>query len=213
MSEQQNIFQRINEIRKQVGYLQKDANVQGYKAITHDMVTSALREHLIEQCILIVPRQMEGRCIDVGQTAKGATIIRYEADYEVDFVNGDNPEDKVTVRQESHANDHGDKAPGKACSYAVKYAMLKLFSIETGESEESRVEIAEKTKKINSDQVKTIKKALADTGANEKGFLASAGRKFSNGPFQSIETIPAIIYDDCVALIESNAQQRAASSQ
>lgn len=34
--------------------------------------------------------------------------------------------------------DNADKAPGKALSYAKKYAMLKLFEIETGENDESR---------------------------------------------------------------------------
>jgi hypothetical protein len=34
--------------------------------------------------------------------------------------------------------DNQDKAPGKALSYAKKYAVLKLFEIETGEDEESR---------------------------------------------------------------------------
>ncbi len=34
--------------------------------------------------------------------------------------------------------DNADKAPGKALSYAKKYAVLKLFEIESGEDEESR---------------------------------------------------------------------------
>jgi hypothetical protein len=38
----------------------------------------------------------------------------------------------------SHALDNGDKAPGKAISYATKYALLKTFLLETGEDEESR---------------------------------------------------------------------------
>jgi hypothetical protein len=38
----------------------------------------------------------------------------------------------------AHANDQGDKAPGKALSYAVKSAILKVLMIETGESDESR---------------------------------------------------------------------------
>ena len=34
--------------------------------------------------------------------------------------------------------DNADKAPGKAISYAFKYALLKTFALETGEDEESR---------------------------------------------------------------------------
>lgn len=137
-----NIFQRINEVRKLCPYVQKDKKVEGagYMAVTHDAVTSGLRLHLIEQGIVIVPRLIASSVVDTGTTtAKNVPIIRYEAKYEIDFVNVDNPPDRVTVPIESHALDQGDKAPGKAASYATKYAMLKLFSIETGEAEEERM--------------------------------------------------------------------------
>jgi len=62
----------------------------------------------------------------------------YCARYQVDFVNIDNPEDYCRTVVDGHANDNGDKAPGKGISYAIKYSMLKTFSIETGESDESR---------------------------------------------------------------------------
>lgn len=142
MSEKQapNIYQRLNAVRDAVKYLQKDAEVQGYRALTHDAVTAACRKHFIENGIIVVPDQKASEIVDVGTTKTGAPVVRYEAWYEVRFVNMDNPEDSVTVTLESHANDHGDKAPGKSLSYAVKYAMLKLLSIETGESEEGRLE-------------------------------------------------------------------------
>ena len=38
----------------------------------------------------------------------------------------------------SNALDNSDKAPGKALSYATKYAILKMLMIETGENDESR---------------------------------------------------------------------------
>lgn len=135
-----NIYQRLSRVRENVDYLKKDAEVQGYSAVTHDMVTSAVRRHLIAHGVMVIPRQVGGRAIDVGKTQKGATIIRYEADYEIDFVNIDNPEDRVTMPISSHANDQGDKAPGKAVSYATKYAMLKIFNIETGVNDEGRFE-------------------------------------------------------------------------
>lgn len=138
--EKLNIYQRLSRVRENVEYLKKDAEVQGYSAITHDMVTSAVRRHLIGYGVMIVPRQTGARSIDVGKTQKGATMIRYEADYEIDFVNIDSPDDRVTMTISAHANDHGDKAPGKAVSYATKYAMLKIFNIETGVNDEGRFE-------------------------------------------------------------------------
>lgn len=140
-----NIYQKLNEVRKVVAYLRREKEVTGagtYKVVTHDQVTAALREHLIKHGIMIVPRLLRGVVANTGTTTgKGIPIIRYEAAYEIDFVNCDEPQDKVTLPIESHALDQGDKAPGKAISYATKYAMLKLFSIETGEDEEDRPEV------------------------------------------------------------------------
>lgn len=137
-----NIYQRLNEVRKQVAYIQKDKQVtgQGYMAITHDAVTSAVREHLISNGVIVVPSLVDSAVKETGTTtSKGVPIIRLEARFDVSFVNMDEPTDKVTLRIESHALDQGDKAPGKATSYATKYAMLKVFSIETGEEEEERL--------------------------------------------------------------------------
>jgi hypothetical protein len=136
-----NIYQRINEVRKKVDYIRKDAKVEGYKAVTHDAVTSELRPQLIEQGVIVVPRLISSVFKPSGSTtAKGLPWMLYEGWYEVDFVNMDSPDERVIVPIESHALDYGDKAPGKAASYATKYAMLKLFSIETGESDEGRQE-------------------------------------------------------------------------
>jgi hypothetical protein len=135
-----NIYERVNEVRKRVGYAQKDKAVEGYKAVTHDAVTALLRNHLIDLGIVIVPRVLSSSVVPAGETSKGTPIIRYEARYQIEFANVEAPEDRIEVVVDAHANDYGDKAPGKALSYATKSAMLKLFSIETGESDESRVD-------------------------------------------------------------------------
>ena len=141
-----NIFQRLNAAREKVAYLQKDANVQGYKAITHDAVTSAVRDPFIEHGIMPTISLESSNTEIVGKTKNDNQIIRYEGAYKIKFINIDNPDDHFTIVIESHANDHGDKAPGKAMSYAMKYALLKVLNIETGESEESRIDIAQSQK-------------------------------------------------------------------
>jgi len=134
-----NIFQRVNEVRRKVAYIKKDKEVQGYMAVTHDAVTSLVREHLIEQGIVIVPSLVSSTVQLTGtQTAKGIPFIRYDARYRFDVVNSDEPADRFAMEIEAHAIDQGDKAPGKALSYAKKYALLKLLEIESGEEEEAR---------------------------------------------------------------------------
>lgn len=151
-----NIYQRLNEVRKRVEYVQKDKDVGGkYMAVTHDAVTALIREHLIEHGVMIVPSLVSSRVVETKMTTgKGVPYIRYEATYKLDFVNCDEG-DSASVLIESHAIDEGDKAPGKALSYATKYAILKLFSIETGEDEEARpqVKVAREPAKDEADVV------------------------------------------------------------
>ena len=134
-----NIYQRINAVRKEIGYVQKDKTVStgggSYRAITHDAVTGMVRAALIEHGIVVIPSVISAVFHPKEAEAKQRL---YEATYQIDFVNMDDPADRISTTQNAHALDNGDKAPGKAQSYATKYAMLKLFNIETGEDEESR---------------------------------------------------------------------------
>ncbi len=135
-----NIYQRINEVRKSITYIQKDKSVSAgsagsYRAVTHDAVTGMVRQHLVEHGVIIAPTLIESV---FHPKEEGAKQRLYSASYDVRFINMDAPDECVTIRIEAHALDNGDKAPGKAISYATKYAILKMFNIETGEDEESR---------------------------------------------------------------------------
>lgn len=156
-----NLLQRINEVRKAIGYIQKDKSVStgggSYKAVTHDAVTALLREHMVEHGIVSWPSLVDSTAQPKDE---GAKQFRYEATYDFTFANIESPEDRIVIRIQAHALDNADKAPGKAISYAKKYAVLKLFEIETGESDESRynpeglddAELAEYLDSINSSQ-------------------------------------------------------------
>ena len=138
-----NIYQRINAVMKEVDYVQKDATIilkngRSYKAITHDNVVAHVRASMVEHGIIVKVVQCGGRIIIERDVDKKIFSHMYEADYKVLFVNIDNPGDVHEVVFQTHAEDPGDKAPGKAASMAVKYAILKTFLLETGENEESR---------------------------------------------------------------------------
>ena len=134
-----NLYQRINKVRESIAYVQKDKSVStgggSYKAVTHDQVTALVREHMVKHGIVSYPVLVES----ISNPKEGdAKQFRYEATYDIQFVNIDAPTEQLTIRIQAHAMDNADKAPGKALSYAKKYALLKLFELETGEDEESR---------------------------------------------------------------------------
>ena len=135
-----NLYQRINLIRKDVSYVQKDKSVStgggSYKAVTHDMVTAMTRGKMVEHGVVCYPFLVASQSLP---KEEGSKQFRYEATYDFVFINVDDPNEALTVRIQAHAMDNADKAPGKALSYAKKYAILKLFELETGEDEESRV--------------------------------------------------------------------------
>lgn len=134
MSEK-NIYQRINAVMKQVQYVQKDAQIQGYKAVTHDQVVSLARAAMVEHGIVIEPHQSSGFLEPKTEDSK---MRLYGGMYKIDFVNIDKPEDRASVDVEAHAADNSDKAPGKALTYATKAAVLKILWLETGVNDESR---------------------------------------------------------------------------
>lgn len=138
-----NIYQRLQKVMQAVAYVQKDTQVNdagGYKAVSHDMVTALVRPHFLANGIVIHPTLCDGRTEPTGKaTSRGTPIVRYVGVYDVAFVNVDEPADRCIVHIEAHAEDTGDKAPGKCISYACKAAVLKVLMLETGENDESRV--------------------------------------------------------------------------
>lgn len=189
MSEVKNIYQRINAVMKEVEYVQKDKAVTGggqnYKAVTHDQVVSVIRKSLVSNGIVINPIQTSGEFLvmrDMNATPQPIKMGLYSGSYDVFFVNMDKPEDKVLVKVDAHANDNGDKAPGKCMTYAVKTAILKQFTLETGENDESREEAAD-LDTITQEQANQLFRLLCDpeTGQyTEKGLKIANAFKFQN---------------------------------
>lgn len=166
-----NLYQKINDVRRDVAYIRKEKQVDSYLVVTHDQVTAELREPLIKHGIIIVPSLVSSRVVqDTGMTTKnGAPIIRYEAIYDINFVDADEPDQREVMRVEAHACDTSDKAPGKALSYATKNAMLKMFSTETGENDEGRIE----SRSPKPSSAKSVSQDVFDSlGEDEQKYLA-----------------------------------------
>jgi hypothetical protein len=181
MSNELNIYQRINKIMQEVKYVQKDSDVSGmgggYKAVSHDQVVSVIRESLVKNGIVVIPEQIRGEFLqmrDVNAQPQPIKMGLYCGDYKFRFTNIDKPEEVFTCIIQAHANDNGDKAPGKALSYATKSALLKVFCLETGENDESREEQRD-FNLISPEQIDQLYKLLCD----EKGMYTEHGLKVS----------------------------------
>ena len=157
---QLNVYQRLNAIKEEIAYVQKDKQVQTYMAVTHDAVTAHTRGLFVKHGVMVFPTETKSEVVDSKMlTGKGIPIIRFEATYRISFVSIDDPTSAVSVDVTAHALDQGDKAPGKALSYATKYAVLKVLQLETGEEEESRMATEPPVPVVN---IEKHKKAIDD---------------------------------------------------
>jgi hypothetical protein len=119
-----NIAQRINAAMAEVDYIQKEKK-QGmnYSIVSHDAVTAKVRPILQGHGVVYYPR-------DMAVTQNGN---RTEAIFTVRFENIDDRSDFIDVATFGYGVDPQDKGPGKAISYGVKYALLKVLGLETGD--------------------------------------------------------------------------------
>lgn len=127
MSEQaepRNVHQRLAAVMAKVTYIQKEQKEgMKYPIVSHDVVTAKVRPALLAEGIVYYPVRCEHA--HNGNRAECGMTVR--------FVNIDNPNDYFDVPTFGYGIDTQDKGPGKAMSYAVKYALLKALGLETGE--------------------------------------------------------------------------------
>lgn len=138
-----NIFQKISKVMEDVKYLAKDDMVvtntrtgAGYKAITEEKVTTAVREALIRHGIVIVPiEQTHTRTDEVLQDYQGNQKVSRLATVDVKYriQNIEDKEDYIIATSSGTGVDTQDKAVGKAMTYSYKYLLLRTFAIPTGE--------------------------------------------------------------------------------
>lgn len=199
-----NIHQRINAVQREVSYVQKDATVERYRAVSHDQVVSVARASMVKHGVLVIPDQREGGIAETFSTKSGGRMALYSGGYVIRFVNVDDPTDAIEVHINAHALDNGDKAPGKAVTYATKTALLKVLMLETGEQEESRAEIRESMKTITDEQAATIKALIEETQADVPRFLrACAGAAGIREPFASVDEMPLAVYEYALKGLEA----------
>lgn len=119
-----NLHQRIAAAMQKVTYIQKEKK-QGmrYSIVSHDAVTAKVRPALLEEGVIYYPVML----------THGQTGNRTDAHIVVRFVNIDDPNDRIDVPSFGYGIDDQDKGPGKAMSYAVKYALLKTLGLESGD--------------------------------------------------------------------------------
>lgn len=148
-----NIYQKINEVMKAIEYLAKDDKVEfgttKYKAISEEKVTTAVRDQLVKQGIVILPVLQESTVVELIRTDKS---VNQRADVHTRYriQNIEDINDFIEVESNGSGVDTQDKAVGKAMTYAYKYMLLRTFAIPTGEDPD-KISSAETDNKIENE--------------------------------------------------------------
>ena len=118
------LVQRLHAAMNTVTYVQKDKpSGLRYSIVSHDAVTAKVRPALHTNGIIYFVTDMVH--VQSGNRTEVNLVVR--------FCNIDDKDDYIDVASMGYGLDAQDKGPGKAISYAVKYALLKTLGLETGD--------------------------------------------------------------------------------
>lgn len=171
---EKNIFQKMLLATEKISRVAKNLNVGNgqnqYKAVSEVDVLNAVKPIEIECGIYSYPVSRE--IIDTniltsttefdGKTKeKKQLFMRLEVKYR--FVNTDKPDEFIDITTYGDGVDTQDKAPGKAMTYADKYALLKAYKIETGDDPDKEPSadlkgVSKKEVKATTRQIEYLKK-------------------------------------------------------
>lgn len=140
-----NIFEKMSAITNELGVVAKNLNVdmgkgKSYKAVQEKDILDAVKpleekyrvysyptdSNITDKDVLVKESEYNGNV-----TRTNTLFMRLERIYR--FVNIDKPDEYLDIKSYGDGLDTGDKAPGKAMTYADKYALMKAYKIATGD--------------------------------------------------------------------------------
>ena len=132
-----NIYQRLSKITSELGTVNKNLNVStgksSYKAVSERDIKDAVKPLEEKYGVLSYPIDKEIIESDLVEDAAGRRYRYMRLRVVTRFVNIDKPEEYVDVIGYGDGLDSGDKAPGKADTYAYKYCLMSCYKISTGD--------------------------------------------------------------------------------
>ena len=153
-----NIYQKISEVMKNIEYLTKDDKVEfgttKYKAISEEKVTTAVREQLVKQGIVIIPIEQQSENKELIRTEKSVNMLTtVHVKYRIQNI--DDVNDFIEVESNGTGVDTQDKGVGKARRSPYKPKQLRTNAIPTGEDPD-KISSAETDKKMENEVNNTV---------------------------------------------------------
>lgn len=141
-----NIYEKLSKVTEEITAVAKNLSVgygkSSYKAVGEADVLAAVKPAEIKYGVYSFPASREIvdsavlTSVDKDGNEKRQLFMRVKTVYR--FVNTEKPEEYVDMVTYGDGVDPGDKAPGKAMTYADKYGLLKAYKIITGDDPDQK---------------------------------------------------------------------------
>lgn len=165
-----NLAQRLLAVSKELGWIDKAGKNkdQGYDFVRAVDVFAAARDALSKHGVVWM-FQSKNHTVDVLETPKGTRYLhKVTGDYSL--INADDPKDVITGTVEGFTVASGDKGLWVATTGMLKYALIQIFLLPTGDDPEAQDEDTDKPARAQSapkapEAVKatTVKVGLTET--------------------------------------------------
>ena len=184
-----NLYEKLLCITGEIKNVSKNLDVgvgkNSYKAVGEADVLYAVKQleqkykvysypckrEIVDRAILETEKEYNGNI-----TRGNQIFLRVETTYR--FVNVEDPNEVIDITTYGDGIDTQDKAPGKAMTYADKYALLKAYKIITGDDPDQEhspdnAQYSTNTQKATPKQIEVLAKVY--TGDNLTKLLAANG--------------------------------------
>jgi len=162
-----NLRQKLAEVRRRIGYIQKRGHNErfNYSYVTAADIAGSVGDILSELGVVVIPslenityESTAGR----GETTRLARVVMAYTFADVDSG------EEIVAKVAGQGLDTGDKAPYKAMTGALKYALLQSFLLATGddpedERMETRLTAPGSDRPIAADQVRELERLIGET--------------------------------------------------
>jgi hypothetical protein len=171
--EELNLREKFAEVRRRLGYVQKRGHNErhNYSYVTAADLAGSVGDILADLGVIVIP-QLQSISTEAPRSSS-ERIARIVMNYR--FVDARSGEE-LSVRVAGEGADAGDKAPYKAMTGALKYALLQSFLLATGDDPEdehanSRPALGSE-RVITTEQVRELQGLIEETGTELERVLA-----------------------------------------
>lgn len=138
-----NVYEKINEVKRLVKSLSKDAATTGQGAYTYvsgSQILSTIKEKMEELGLLFLPIETESRGWTTFEykNSKGADKTDFIVDGVItyEWINAEDPSDRQRVKFDYYGQQNDiSKAFGSALTYSERYVLLKSLGAPTDEDD------------------------------------------------------------------------------